>query len=60
MRTVACAGQNEKREVSDMKLEEAKREARELLTSPLTYSLLAFAVSCFSLGFVVAARMFNH
>lgn len=43
-----------------MKLEEAKREARELLTSPLTYSLLAFAVSCFSLGFVVAARMFNQ
>lgn len=43
-----------------MKLEEVKREARELLTNPLTYSLLAFAVSCFSLGFVVAVRMFNH
>ena len=36
-----------------MKLEEAKREARELLTSPLTYSLLAFAVSCFSLFSII-------
>ena len=42
-----------------MTLEEAKKEAREVLTCPLTYSVLSLAVSCFALGFAVAFRMFK-